>query len=626
MYLQKLRGRAFVLFLTLGSVSAAEPQKSVELTERVITATRTETERWRTASSVTVIDRKKIDEQQLKLLPDALRQVPGLVIADRGTPGSTVGIFLRGTNSDQTLVVIDGRPVPGNLAGLYNIETMALDNVERIEVLSGPASSLYGGKTLGGVINIITRSGKGLTKPESALSWEGGSFGFSRETLGTRGSAGIYDWSVELSRTDTQGYRINSQMQLTNTAAKFGAQLADTLRFDLDLRYYNADIGDPNNTDDPDNHLLTEFWSLSPRLVWDTTDRWNQTLTYQFGNFRQVATGYPFAGQNNRITSRNHFWEYQSVFRVTDKWTLSGGMSVQDLAYNRYNDDDNPLFFGFPTNPGSKSYDVDQEETNWALFLQSQAEILPGWNLTGGLRYDSYSDFGEATTWRAGTSWRMPWTQTILHANYGTAFAPASPQNREAGVWGFAGGELVNHQPELSKGLELGIEQPFADNKASISLTYFHNNIRNLIVYDPLLFALSQVNQARTQGLESAFNWQPSESFGFSAQYTYLDAQDTSAGKRLVRRPRHTVTSDIWVKPMPKLRLGLGALYIIDREEANQVDVEDYLRLRLTASYELSKNCDLFARVENLLGERYSEVQGFPAMRTGAYAGFRLRF
>jgi vitamin B12 transporter len=626
MYLQKLRGRAFVLFLTLGSVSAAEPQKSVELTERVITATRTETERWRTASSVTVIDRKKIDEQQLKLLPDALRQVPGLVIADRGTPGSTVGIFLRGTNSDQTLVVIDGRPVPGNLAGLYNIETMALDNVERIEVLSGPASSLYGGKTLGGVINIITRSGKGLTKPESALSWEGGSFGFSRETLGTRGSAGIYDWSVELSRTDTQGYRINSQMQLTNTAAKFGAQLADTLRFDLDLRYYNADIGDPNNTDDPDNHLLTEFWSLSPRLVWDTTDRWNQTLTYQFGNFRQVATGYPFAGQNNRITSRNHFWEYQSVFRVTDKWTLSGGMSVQDLAYNRYNDDDNPLFFGFPTNPGSKSYDVDQEETNWALFLQSQAEILPGWNLTGGLRYDSYSDFGEATTWRAGTSWRMPWTQTILHANYGTAFAPASPQNREAGVWGFAGGELVNHQPELSKGLELGIEQPFADNKASISLTYFHNNIRNLIVYDPLLFALSQVNQARTQGLESAFNWQPSESFGFSAQYTYLDAKDTSAGKRLVRRPRHTVTSDIWVKPMPKLRLGLGALYIIDREEANQVDVEDYLRLRLTASYELSKNCDLFARVENLLGERYSEVQGFPAMRTGAYAGFRLRF
>ena len=91
MYLQKLRGRAFVLFLTLGSVSAAEPQKTVELTERVITATRTETERWRTASSVTVIDRKKIDEQQLKLLPDALRQVPGLVIADRGTPGSTVG-------------------------------------------------------------------------------------------------------------------------------------------------------------------------------------------------------------------------------------------------------------------------------------------------------------------------------------------------------------------------------------------------------------------------------------------------------------------------------------------------------------------------------------------------------
>jgi vitamin B12 transporter len=209
-------GRSFVLAsLLLGntlSLSAQTPQKSGPLPEVVITATKTKTETWRTASSVTVIDRKKIDEQQLKLLPEALRQVPGLVIADRGTPGSVNGIFLRGTNSDQTLVVIDGRPMPANLAGLYNIETMALDNVERIEVLRGPAASLYGGKTLGGVINIITRSGHGLSKPETTLMWEGGSFGTSRESLGTRGAVGIYDWSLDLSRTDTQGYRLNSQM------------------------------------------------------------------------------------------------------------------------------------------------------------------------------------------------------------------------------------------------------------------------------------------------------------------------------------------------------------------------------------------------------------------------------
>lgn len=624
MFIHIPRGRALTLpALLFGFLLQlnAEPPKSKALPERVITATKTETERWRTASSVTVIDRKKIDEQQLKMVPDALRQVPGLTIADRGTPGSTNGIFLRGTNSDQTLVVIDGRPVPANLAGLYNIETMALDNVERIEVLRGPAASLYGGKTLGGVINIITRSGRGLEKPQTTLSWEGGSFGTSRESLGTRGAAGIYDWSLELSRQDTQGYRINSQMQLNNAAAKFGAQLADTLRFDLDLRYYNADVGVPGastgfGANDPDDHVLTEYWSISPRLVWETTDRWTQTLTYQFGNFRQAASNFtPAFGLNGRITSRNHFWEYQSVFKATDWWTITAGAWVQDISYSRSSDNAFPF----------SAYDVDQAETNWALFLQSQAEILPGWNIVGGIRHDEYSDFNDATTWRAGTSWRMPWTQTVLHVNYGTAFAPASPQNREAALFG----NPAFLKPEQSKGFEFGIEQPFANNKATVSLTYFRNSINNLIVFLPPFGPLQQINQARTEGMEAAFNWQPCDSFGFSAQYTYLDADDLTAGTRLVRRPRHTISGDVWVKPVPKFRIGLGALYIIDREDgfgAAQRDVEDYLRLRLTASYNVCDHLDIFARVENLLGERYSEVLGFPAMRTGAYAGFRLRF
>lgn len=623
MFIHIPRGRSPVLAaLLLGSIPALraqEPIKSGALPEVVITATKSEIERWRTASSITVIDRKKIDEQQLKMVPDALRQVPGLVIADRGTPGSVNGLFLRGTNSDQTLVVIDGRPVPANLAGLYNIETMTLDNVERIEVLRGPAASLYGGKTLGGVINIITRSGRGMEKPETTLTWEGGSFGHSREGLGTRGSAGIYDWSLELSRQDTQGYRINSQMQLSNAAAKFGAQLADSLRFDLDLRYYNADVGVPGastgfGANDPNDHVLTEYWSLSPRLVWETTDRWTQTLTYQFGNFRQASTGFNFAGQNNRVTSRNHFWEYQSVFKATDWWTITTGAWLQDIGYSRGSD-------AAPAN----TYDVDQAETNWALYLQSQAEILPGWNLTGGIRHDEYSDFEDATTWRAGTSWRMPWTQTVLHANYGTSFAPASPQNRETALFG----NPAFLKPEQSKGFEFGIEQPFAKNKASVSLTYFRNSISNLIVFQPPFGPLQQINRARTEGLEAAFNWQPCNRFGFSTQYTYLDADDLSAGRRLVRRPRHTLSADTWVKPVPKFRLGLGALYTIDREDgfgAAQRDIEDYLRLRLTASYEVCKNLELFARVENLLGERYEEVLGFPAMRTGAYAGFRLRF
>ncbi len=615
------------LFGSLLQLNAEPPKKPAAkadappMPEVVVTATKTATERWRTASSITVIDRQKIDEQQYKLLPEALRQVPGLVIADRGTAGAVNGIFVRGTNSDQTLVVIDGRPVPANLAGLYNIETMALDNVERIEVLRGPAASLYGGKTLGGVINIITRSGRGLEKPETTIAMEAGSFGSFRESLGTRGAVGIFDWSLELSRQDTQGYRTNSQLQLNNLGAKFGAQLADTLRFDLDLRYYNADVGAPGavtgfGANDPDDHVLTEFWSISPRLVWETTDRWTQTLTYQFGNFRQAATNFtPGFGINARSTSRNHFFEYQSVVEATDWWTITAGAWLQDLGYSRNSDN------AFP----SDYYDVDQAETNWALYLQSQAEVLPGWNILAGVRHDSYSDFDDATTWRLGTSWLMPWTQTILHANYGTAFAPASPQNREAALFG----DPSFLKPEQSKGVEFGIEQPFWNKKGSVTLTYFRNSITNLIVFLPPFGPLQQINRARTEGLEATLSLQPSDSYGFSLQYTYLDADDLTAGVRLVRRPRHMLSGDAWVKPVPKVRFGIGALYVIDREDdfgAAQRDVEDYLRVRLTASYQVCENLELYARVENVLGDQYEEVIGFPAMRTGAYAGFRIRF
>ncbi|MCB1278963.1 TonB-dependent receptor, partial [Prosthecobacter sp.] len=355
--------------------------------------------------------------------------------------------------------------------------------------------------------------------------------------------------------------------------------------------------------------------------VWETTERWTQTLTYQNGNFRQAAMNFtPGFGLNNRITSRNHFLEYQSIVEAADWWTITAGAWLQDIGYSRFNDDAPGLF-----NPAGDSYDVDQTETNWALYLQSQAEILPGWNLNAGLRHDEYSDFADATTWRAGSSWRMPWTQTVLHANYGTAFAPASPQNREAALFGNPG----FLEPERSKGFEVGVEQPFADNKGSISLTWFRNSIHNLIVFTPTFGPLSQINKARTEGLEAAFSWQPSDRFGFNTQYTYLEADNVTAGTRLVRRPRHTLSGDVWVKPVPKLRLGFGGLYVIDREDgfgAAQRDVEDYLRLRLTASYEVCEHLEVFARVENLLGERYQEVLNFPAMRTGAYAGFRLRF
>ena len=613
---------ALAAAVSIGAVHAQSPSEQTSkasqvLSEVVVTATRSETERWKTASSITVLDRSHFEDRQQRMITEALRDVPGLTIADRGTAGSVPGLFLRGMNSDQTLVVLNGRPIPANLAGTFNLETFSLDNVERIEVLRGPAASVFGGRTLGGVINILTRSGKDLVKPEFQAFWETGSFGTSREGISARGDSGRLDWSFEYNRADTQGYRINSQMQLDNVSGLLGFEISDTVRLDVDFRFYNAAVGVPGSLteNDPDNHMRTDFWSVSPRITWKTSETWTQTFTMQFGNFRQAASNWePTFGLNNRATVRNQYWEYQSVFKPSEKLTITQGVLFQDQGYSRISDNGAP-----------RIRDIDQNETNWAVFQQYGFEILKGVNLTGGLRHDHYSDFSDATTWRSGLSWRVPRSLTLLHANYGTAFAPASPQNREPALYGNP--NLII--PEKSRGFEFGVEQPFANNTVTIGATAFRNNIRNLIQYDLLLSQIMQTDRALTQGLEVNLRWQPCSAIGVNGSYTYLDAKNQTDAVRLVRRPRHQISGDLWVRPVDRLRVGLGLLYVIDREDgfgADRADLEDYMRIRATALLSLSKNCEIFGRVENLLGERYQEVLGFPAPRTGVYAGVKVKF
>ncbi|MBK8094133.1 MAG: TonB-dependent receptor [Verrucomicrobiaceae bacterium] len=617
MYLPLSRGRASVLLFALSGLQAAEPASTNELAETVVTATKTETERWHTASSVTVISRQQIEDGQFRLLPEALRQVPGLTLATPGIPGTVTTVMSRGTTTKDTALLIDGRPVPNNLAGSFNLESMALDNVERIEVLRGPAASLYGGRSLGGVINIITRSGKGVETPQGTVYAETGSYGTFREGLSTLGSAGMLDWSLEGSRADMQGQRQNTQLQQNNAAGRFGITLSEALRFDLDTRYFTTGIGTPRDTgtNDPNDHVFSEFWSISPRLVYDDGHRWRHSLTYSHTQFRQVATGFTTPPQvNNRVSARTDWLEYQSTLRLTEKWSLTAGAWLQDQTISRYNDTAGRL-------------DIDENQTNLALFLQSQAEVLPGLHLTGGLRFDSYSDFEDLLTWRGGISYRVPITQTVLHVNYGTAFTPPSPQD----ITPVFGGNPALLQPERSRGWEIGIEQPMLKNTLHLAITGFRNDLRDTYQYPPPFFIPQAIGEATTYGIESSLAWTPCREFAFHLSHTWLHAYDDTNMARLVRRPQHTIAANMTLQPHRDVSLSLGANWVLGREDFYPTsfapeDVEDYLALRLSANWRLSKRFELFARIENLLGEKYAEIPGFPAMSTGAYAGFKLRF
>lgn len=607
------------LLFAADPAAPAAPEKTEQkpLPEVVVTATKTETESWKTASSVTVIDRQELERENYPTLVEALRRVPGLTLANRGGPGTQATVLMRGTKSEHTSLLINGRPIPMNLAGLYNIETTPLDNIERIEVLRGPASSLYGGKTIGGVINVITRSGRGVEKPETTAFFEAGSYGSFREGVSTLGAAGDLDWAFDFNRSDLQGQRVNSQFQQTGAAGRVGYQITETLRFELDSNFYESVVGNPGNrlSNNRDIQLRTEYWSISPRLIWDTTENWRQTLTYSYNAFRQVATGSTsLFTPNNRISVETQFLEYQSEIKATDWWTLTAGAWLQDMGYDRFNDTAGTL-------------DINQHETNWAFYGQSQMEIVEGLNFIAGLRYDNYSDFEDAVTWRAGLSYRVPVVQTLLHANYGTAFSPPSPQDREPALFGNA----LLAKPERSRGFEIGFEQPIPAAKAKISATYFHNDIEDTYQFDLSTFSLQPIGEARTRGVELGAEWQPLDQLGFYANYTYLDADDTIADVRLVRRPRHSISGGVIAKPVEDVTVSLSATYVMDREDfhpgaAGQADLEDYLVARLSVGWRVHKNVELFARIENLFGDNYEEAAGFPAYDTGAYAGVKVRF
>lgn len=592
----------------------------------VITATRAETAPSKTAASIAVIDRDTIETRQYRLLADALQLVPGMAIVDNGSPGTVAGVFLRGTKTANTLVLIDGRPVPFNLAGSFNVETTPLDNIERIEVLRGPASSLYGGRTIGGVINILTRDGRKLDLPETTAYIEMGSYGSVREGISTVGSSGDVDWGAEFTRTDFGGQRINSRLENTSAAGKLGWQAAESLRFDLDLRYYNAEVGIPGpvtglGANDPDDHLVSEFWSISPRVIWDTSDTWRQQLTFSTSHFRQAATHFtPGSGQNNRVTVRTQFLEYLSIVRPADRWSITAGASLWDVGYSRYNDDTPGIF-----NPGGFSYDVDQSETNWALFAQTQYEVTDRLQILAGIRRDEYSDFGSDVTWRSGLSYRVPVAGTQLHANYGTAFAPPTPQDREPALFGLP--TLL--RPERSRGFEAGFSQPLFKDRVTASATWFRNDIRNYIEFDPILFVMQQIDRARTQGVECQIDFRPCDAVHLTLGYTYLDAENLTDQRRLVRRPRHTVNAQATVQPVEDVTLGFTANWVIDREDgfgAGQSDQEDFLNVRLFANWQMTEHVSLFGRIENLLGDDYQAVRGFPSLDTGAYGGVKVKF
>ncbi|MBA3831554.1 MAG: TonB-dependent receptor [Chthoniobacterales bacterium] len=621
---------ASVLFFlaSLGTIGAQDAITSPDTAEIVVSATRIPTPEEETPASVSVITADDFVEKQTERVGDALRQVPGLSVVQSGTAGQLTSVFTRGLRSEHTQVLIDGVPINQGLAGLFNFADLTVDDLDRIEVVRGPQSTVYGPRALAGVIQLFTKQGE--ETPATSLSLEGGSYDTFRETLSSSGKIGEVDYSFGGSRLDTDNARPNNQYRLSSTVGTIGWSPNETLRLSSLFTYSLADTGNPNTIFDPKplDNFLTERWLIAPHLDWKPSDEWEHKLIIAYDHERQVNDPNEdgFVGPTRALFERLTI-DYQNDFRPAPWLTLTSGFFFSDVEAGQERPFVSQAFGPQPT------FISDHTQVR-AVFLEASATPLTGLNLVAGGRFDDFNQFGGIFTYRFAGSYRIAPSNTILHASVATGFSPPSSQDKIFG-------NNFNLEPEKDLGWEIGVEQRGWDDRIKVAATYFHNDLTNLIGFNGLFDTLN-LGAARTQGVETELRFRPIDDLLFSASYTYLDAQNTGSSDisqlpdaRLPRRPRQEVYvsgSYLWFK---KLRTTAEAKWVNAREDIDfstfqtpppNFDIEDYSFINFAAEYQVNAHLTIFGRVDNLTNEHYSEVFGFPALGRAAYGGVRLSF
>jgi vitamin B12 transporter len=592
-----------------------------ETEEIVVTATRIDLPIDQSPASVSVINLWDLEIKQTKRVAEALREVPGLSVVETGAPGQLTSVFTRGLNSAHTQVLLDGIPINQGLSGAMNFADLTTDNIDRIEVVRGPQSTLYGPRALAGVIQIFTRRGE--DSPSGSFSAEGGSFDTFRESVQSQGKVGQFDYSAGASRVDTDNDRPNNEYRNTAAVANLGWSPNAQLRLGGLFTYSNSDTGNPNRitTPSPFDNLLTERWLIAPNINFKPVDWWTHKLIVSYDHERQINDpnndGFVFA---TRALFKRLTIDYQNDLKPVSWLTLTSGFFYSDLDAEQ----ERPFVLF-----GDKLISDHAEQTG--AFLQAMVTPVKNLIFVAGGRYDHFNDSGDVWTYRFAGSYKIEQTHTTFHSSVATGFSPPSSQDKI-----FRSNLDVELDPEEVFGWDVGVDQSLWGNRVSVGATYFYNDLSNVIGFDGL-FNTFNLGSAQTQGVEFEMHATPIADLILSAAYTYLDTEKTSSadinqpeGARLARRPRNEVyvsASYLWWK---KLRTTLSAKWVNAREEINfggpNFDLEDYTLVNFAAEYEINSRFSIFARIDNLTNEQYEEVFDFPNLGRAAYGGLKVRF
>ncbi|MFC5069702.1 TonB-dependent receptor plug domain-containing protein [Flaviflagellibacter deserti] len=614
---------------TVSAVSAQtipEPAKPIELEPIVVTANRTDTPAKEVGSAVTVITREELEQKQIRLVSDALRSMPGVAVNRVGPAGGLTQVRIRGSEGNQTLVLIDGMEVNDPAGGSeFNFAHLLAQDIDRIEVLRGPQSALYGSDAIGGVINIITRRGDG--PPRGSVFVEAGSRGTVEGGGSISGSTDRVDYLIGGVGLRTDGFSAASEWR-GNTEkdgydngtvfGKFGFQATDNLRFDVvgravdyysegDDEAFGSGAYDFKNDVDGD-----EFYGRAQAKLDLFEGRWQQIVG-------ALRTGHSYdylydSFPPTKFDGLKTKFDYQSnVFAET-------GELSHTFTFAADHEKDEAT-----TESSFSSFDKSLEQTG--LVGEYKLGAWDQFFVTGSVRHDFNDGFEDATTFRITSAYIVEQTGTKLRASYGTGVK--NPTLFE--LYGQTPTFIPNPnlKPEGAKGWDVGFDQPVFGNDLVVNVTYFDQRIDDLIQLQGLT-VVNLPGESKIHGVEFGLSATPIDNLTLRASYTWLQGEDAQ-GVELIRRPSNSASFDANYAFLDgRANVNLGVVYNGTQDDLPfwrpVVELDDFVLVNLRGGYKIDEHTEVYARVENLLDEEYEEVYTFGGTGRTAIAGVRVSF
>lgn len=652
-------GWGAIAALTLAAYAAAPAQaEDTEITtpELLISAGVEPIPTKEAASSYTIITAEEIEKFQYRDVTDALRSVPGLHIVESGARGTLTSVFTRGANSNQTLVMVNGLAVndPSSPGGAANLASIPLDNVDRIEVVRGPQSALYGSQAVGGVINIITKRGGG--DPRSTLRVEGGTLGTLNTYASTGGSFGDTDYFLSLGREATNGNditpsRLHAGMggekdgsELVSASGSLGKKLNENLAASFFVQYSNSE------TDTDDNGSTAGFVDtyqnydsiFEMKRLFVSGDisgsfygnKWRPKLSLGYTRQGTDSSDFPDAGGSvNLIITENVgktlTASFDNALDIHPSHRLTFGVShmIDKFESNGFRD-----FNGFVITLNSEA-----DTKNTAVYLADHMTFGERIFATVSARYDVPEDHDNRFSFTIAPGYYHPETDTRLTVSYGTGFKVPSLYQR----FGFDPNNFGNFyignpnlRPEKSKGWEAGIEQGLFGGKALAGATWFETEVEDAVAIVFIGFDSTAVNieEFKAKGIEAFFEINPLDRLTARIDYTWTIVESDVFTNTMTRRPRHKIGLTTSYEPWAGTVFSANAQWIDPYRDIPRdgfgfyIYPAPYTVVNIAASHKLSDSVKLTAAVNNMLDKRYEPIHGFEAPSIEALAGVTFSF